>query len=78
MPTFITLFGMRFFFYSGEHRPIHLHVENGDGRATIQIDPAIVVVENQGIKQNDIKKALSVIELYREDIIAMWNQYFDE
>ena len=28
MPTLFELFGMRFFFYSLEHLPIHVHVEN--------------------------------------------------
>jgi len=78
MPTFITIFGMRFFFYSGEHLPIHLHIENGDGKAKIQVDPDIKVVENLGIKQKDIRKALAVIKLYRDDIISMWNEYFDD
>ncbi len=33
MPTLFELFGMRFYFYSLEHLPIHVHIENGDGRA---------------------------------------------
>ena len=33
MPTLLTIFGLRFFFYSDEHAPIHVHVENSDGRA---------------------------------------------
>jgi len=76
MPTFITIFGMRFFFFSGEHLPIHLHVENGDGRAKIQVEPEIKVVENLGIKQNDLKKALSVVKLYKDEIILTWNEFF--
>ncbi|MBQ2197591.1 MAG: DUF4160 domain-containing protein [Bacteroidales bacterium] len=33
MPTILFLFGLRFFFYSEEHLPIHIHVQSGDGRA---------------------------------------------
>ena len=77
MPTIIYLFGLRFFFYSEEHLPIHIHVQNGDGRAKI-IVADLEVVENMGIKPKDLRKAISIIEEYREDIIKAWNEYFDE
>ncbi|MBQ6283570.1 MAG: DUF4160 domain-containing protein [Bacteroidales bacterium] len=77
MPTIIYLFGLRFFFYSEEHLPIHIHVQNGDGRAKI-IVADLEVVENKGIKPKDLRKAISIIEEYREDIIKAWNEYFDE
>lgn len=32
MPTILLAFGLRFYFYSEEHMPIHVHVENADGR----------------------------------------------
>ena len=32
MPTILFLFGLRFFFYSDEHLPMHVHVKNGDGK----------------------------------------------
>lgn len=78
MPTFITIFGMRFYFYSSEHLPIHVHVENSDGRAKIQVAPLILLIDNNGIKRKDIKKALSVVRLYKKDIIQKWNEYFTE
>ena len=77
MPTIIYLFGLRFFFYSEEHLPIHVHVQNGDGRAKIIVSN-LEVVENNGIKPRDIKKAITIVEEYREDIIKAWNEYFDE
>lgn len=44
------MFGMRFFFYSREHEPIHVHVKNADGMAKFDILPeGIVLVENMGI-----------------------------
>ncbi len=50
MPTIIYLFGLRFFFYSEEHLPIHVHVQNGDGRAKIIVSN-LEVVENNGINR---------------------------
>ncbi len=51
MPEILRIFGMRFFFYSREHEPIHVHVKNADGRAKFDILPeSIVLVKNDGMK----------------------------
>jgi hypothetical protein len=78
MPTLFIIFGLRFYFYSDEHLPIHVHIENGDGKAKINIAPDIEVVSNIGIKAKDIKKALIIIEMYKDDIIAKWKEYHGE
>jgi hypothetical protein len=54
---------------------MHVHVENADGRAKINIEPVVQIVENQNIKQKDLKKAISTIELYRDDFIKAWKEY---
>ncbi len=74
MPTLFELFGMRFFFYSLEHLPIHVHIENGDGRAKINVE-TLEIVENQGIKPKDMKKAVQIVKLYKEEIINQWRKY---
>lgn len=78
MPTLFTIFGLRFYFYSEEHLPIHVHVRNSDGRAKIQVDPEVVLIENRGIKPNDLKKALSLTQLYKEQITEFWYEFFLE
>lgn len=78
MPTLFELFGLRFYFFSNEHFPIHVHVENGDGRIKVHVTPAIELLENKGMKTKDVKKALSIIELYKSEIMAAWIMYFDE
>lgn len=39
MPTLFILFGLRFYFYSDEHLPIHIHIKNADGQAKFNIVP---------------------------------------
>ncbi len=71
------MLGMRFFFYSREHEPIHVHVKNADGKAKFDILPeGIVLVENKGIKIKDIKAAKMVLEENKELAIEKWNEYF--
>ncbi|MCD8385564.1 MAG: DUF4160 domain-containing protein [Bacteroidales bacterium] len=76
MPTLFEIFGLRFFFYGGDHDPIHVHVTNGDGEAKIEINPKIELVYNHGLKKSEVKKALSTVKTYREDIVKAWNENF--
>ena len=75
MPELFRLFGIRFFFFSNEHFPIHVHIENGDGDAKFEIKP-IKLVSNNGMKNKDIKLAESIIEENEELIEKRWNEYF--
>lgn len=75
MPTIFEIFGLRFFFFSDDHLPIHVHVVKGDDDAKIEIEPQIRLVYNHGLKANDIKKALKLAELYREEIVETWKKY---
>jgi hypothetical protein len=57
MPTLFIFFGLRFYFYSEEHLPIHVHVQNADGKAKFNVDPEIELVYNKGLKKKDLKLA---------------------
>lgn len=78
MPTILEIFGLRFFFYANEHLPIHVHLQNGDGTAKIALQPEILLIENNGIKPKDIKRAMSIVEQYRDEFIEKWKQFHDE
>ena len=77
MPTIMYLFGLRFFFYSEEHLPIHVHVQNGDGKAKINVE-TLEVMENKGIKPADLKKSVEAVKTYQTDIKKAWHEHFDE
>jgi hypothetical protein len=75
MPELFRLFGIRFFFFSNEHLPIHVHIENADGDAKFEINP-IRLVSNNRMKNKDIKLAESIIEENEELIEKRWKEYF--
>ena len=77
MPTLFIVFGLRFYFYSNEHLPIHVHVRNGDGEAKFAVQN-IRLISNKGIKNKDIKLAESIIEENQGIIIAKWKEYHGE
>lgn len=77
MPEILRIFGLRFYFYSREHEPIHVHVKNADGKAKFEIvDNTVKLVFNHGIKVKDIKCAEMVLEENKELAISKWKEYF--
>ena len=64
---------MRFFFYSLEHLPIHIHVRNADGTAKFEVDP-VRLVESKGMKVKDLTLAEALVEEKREEIIEKWKK----
>lgn len=78
MPTILIIFGLCFFFYANEHLPIYVHLENGDGTAKIVLEPEIELVENNGVKSNDIRRAMTIVEQYKEEFIDKWNEFHGE
>ena len=75
MPEVFRIFGMRFFFFANEHLPIHIHVQNADGRAKFQVSPKVKLLSNKGLKSSDIKLAESVIEENETTIIKAWEVF---
>lgn len=78
MPTLFVFFGLRFFFYADEHLPVHVHVENADGRAKIEVQPSVRLVYNKGIKASDLKRAIQLVEIKKETIIEYWIKFHGE
>ncbi|MDO9634213.1 MAG: DUF4160 domain-containing protein [Paludibacter sp.] len=77
MPEVFRELGYRFYFYSDDHLPIHIHVSYGDGEAKFNVsgDGATLVVSN-GMKANELKTAKRLIEANIDEIIICWIQYF--
>ena len=80
MPTVFIFFGLRFMFYSNDHEPVHIHVIKGKGKvkefAVYQVIPNITLIENKGLKSNELKIAEMVIDENKEIIIENWNRFF--
>jgi len=75
MPTLFYFFGLRFFFYSNDHEPVHVHVSNSDGEAKFNVN-LLKLIENRGLKPKDIRYAEAAIEENKEIIILRWNEFY--
>jgi hypothetical protein len=80
MPTVFIFFGLRFMFYSNDHELVHIHVVKGKGKikeyAIYQVIPETLLLENNGLKPNELKMAEMIIEENREIIVSNWNSFF--
>lgn len=78
MPTLLILFGLRFYFYTREHEPIHIHVQSQDGEAKFKIEDEVILISNKGLKQKDLKLAESILEENKENFRNTWIQIFGQ
>lgn len=74
MPTLLIESGFRFFFYSNEHEPMHVHVTKGDSFAKVELDT--LNVPHDYMKPKELKKALEIIETHKYQFEKQWNEYF--
>lgn len=76
MPTIWIQDGFRFFFFSNEHEPLHVHIEKGDSAAHFNLIP-VSLVKNEGMKAKDLKRAETIIFEKQQDFISKWKSYFN-
>jgi ribosome recycling factor len=77
MPEILRVFGMRFFFFANNHLPIHVHVQNTEGRAKFYILPTVQIAYNKGLKTSAHKLAEAVIEENKDLIIRKWEEFYE-
>jgi len=75
MPVVLFKEGFRFFFYSNEHRPIHVHVRKGSGEAVFNVEEEVELRESVGFKVQELRRAEELAKEHRQLIIQRWNEH---
>jgi len=75
MPTILRYNGFRFFFFSNEHTPEHIHIEKGDGYAKVELK-SLKLIENYQFSKKDIKIMLKIVEENKDKFLKAWYEYF--
>lgn len=75
MPKVFTKDGYRFFFYSNEHRPIHVHVRYGGGEAVFDVEKRVELRESQNLKVQELARAQELAEEHRQLIVEKWHEH---
>lgn len=75
VPTVFEKDGYRFFFYSNDHRPIHVHVRHGGGEAVFEVGDEVALRESQGLKVKELARAQQLADENKGLIIQKWNEH---
>ena len=75
MPKVFEKDGYSFFFYSNEHRPIHVHVRYGGGEAVFDVEESVELRESQNMKVRELSKAQKLAEEHRQLIVEKWHEH---
>ena len=76
MPTALLEDGYRFYFYSNEHDPCHVHVAKGDGEARFTIEGEVTLDNSVGMKVSELARAQEIAERNVELIRSKRHDYF--
>lgn len=77
MPTIFSQKGYRFFFYSNEHLPMHIHIEKDNKTAKFEILP-ITLIKSRKFNAAEIREIRSLVEENSGLIKNKWNEYFNK
>ena len=74
MPEILRLFGLKFYVYTRDHMPPHVHVISQEGEAKFQVSDEVTLISNAGMKPKDVKMAEAIIEDNKENITNAWTR----
>jgi len=77
MPTVLRVEGFRFFFFSDEHLPKHIHIEKGDGYARIEL-ATLKVTDSYNLNSKELKKLLKIVDKNYIELQRSWDDYFNK
>ena len=77
MPTVFRKDGYRFFFFSDEHLPKHIHIEKGDSYVRIEL-MSLKVTDSYHISLKEIKKLKKYVEENKTKLLGAWDEYFKQ
>jgi hypothetical protein len=75
VPTIFIHDGFRFFFYSNDHRPIHVHVRKGSGEAVFNVEEGVALRESVGFKTHELRLAEKITRDNRQLILEKWHEH---
>jgi hypothetical protein len=77
MPKIFENDGFRFFFYSNDHEPIHVHVWHDGGEAVFKVsDDEVELRESLNMKVGDLSRARQMVMENRKLIQEKWYEFF--
>ncbi|MDI1322310.1 MAG: DUF4160 domain-containing protein [Algoriphagus sp.] len=76
MPTIHIEKGYRFFFYSNDHLPKHIHVEKSEKTAKFLLIP-IELISSKKFSASELREIRIIVQSNLELFQIKWNEYFN-
>lgn len=77
MPTILIIHAYRFFFYSNEHLPIHIHIEKGNATAKFNVEPIVELVKSKRFNSSELKEIRNLVIEHQKFFKIKWHEYFN-
>ncbi len=74
MPTVMRIGKLRFFFYSNDHLPVHIHVEKRSSTAKFNLQP-IELIKSKGFNARELSEIRKLIEKNKSFLENSWYEY---
>jgi hypothetical protein len=75
MPTVLRVDGFRLSFFAGDHEPAHVHCDNGDGVAIIEIASGNIRRTLGNIREKDVRRAETIVAEHRDYLQRAWTEF---
>jgi hypothetical protein len=76
LPTIIYIDGIRFFFYSNEHLPKHVHIEKAEKTAKFNIE-FVELIKSTRFNASELKLIRNLVEENQQLLIQKWDEFFN-
>lgn len=76
MPTILRNKGFRFFFYTNDHSPPHIHIEKDKNTAKFSLEP-VELLKSKGFNAHEINSIRKLVIEYKELFKSKWNEHFN-
>lgn len=77
MPTIFKIDGYRFFFFSDEHTPEHIHIEKADAYARVELE-TFKITDSYNLNSKELKKLLKLVKENQKKLQGAWDEYFKQ
>lgn len=78
MSTLLRVGAYRFFCYAGDRdEPPHIHIERDEDQAKFWLAP-IRLQKNKGFSRTEINYIQKLIQEHQEQLLAGWNDFFND
>ena len=72
MPKILEINGYKFYIYTNDHLPVHVHVIKSGSETKVILVPEIMIQNNYGFKAKELKQIIEIIVGHYEFIIKKW------